>query len=833
MIMNFQRLIRSIRSHPDIWLAALAVVLVGGRLLWVHAGRPAHRREITAAFGSVSLFNDFPKMNQDGSRFIYVATAPRGFGLFLCDTALGRKQMICEQTNGLGVFADGCYLRSWPWAPDDHAFVYSTQDRLFIYPANESQAVTPESMAAHEPTEVIWVAPQELAWLEGETLCYAQKSAGGDWAVQRLPHQGTLSNLRAIGDHAVAWLQDGYICRINLAAAAAATNNPFRPPHTPASETPLMTNLTLRLDASTLQQADQTPVSYLADLSRNGNSATVNQYPPVFNAPDSPGGLNGRGTIHFKSGGSSINATGLKTAGSPGVKGAEPRTVFVVMRRTPDGLWMLINLGETGQKGGYFGINDQFNFTYLPAGWGEADNMAPPAAPNWRILEVVYDGVHQLGYVNGLLTTATAYPYDTADKPVEIGLRTGGNPAGSDGDFAELLVYNRALDTTERGRVEEYLNEKWFGGRLLTAGNPLVWHALDTGAAGGFDYSPETGRLLISRTGAGQDFLWQMDAQSEALAGAALVTQGRSLQSAQWAGPRDLVYNSHEPGHTGLVFTDLSGAENRRILEHAGIGWFKLSPDEKKVLFWGNASNEPAAGIWQYDLETEALRSVAPASDYLSPYATNLPPTYRSVKLPSGRSVTCTVYLPANFNPHKKYPLVLGNTQFGVAINGGHGRLWVPNIATCGAYVVIINREEWWTGIEQWEENVRGVAQALVKEPNIDPQRVYLFAASAETKYLSECLTRTPSLWRGGIFLNPTALPDFTTSPPHQIRPKILISAGGNEQEKQRLQDFQAKALKSGVLVEYVIHPGENHHLIGNAAQLERNHAMMHFIFEE
>ena len=46
-------------------------------------------------------------------------------------------------------------------------------------------------------------------------------------------------------------------------------------------------------------------------------------------------------------------------------------------------------------------------------------------------------------------------------------------------------------------------------------------------------------------------------------------------------------------------------------------------------------------------------------------------------------------------------------------------------------------------------------------------------------------------------------------------------------------QKFQAEALKSGVLVEYVIHPGENHHLIGNAAQLERNHAMMHFIFEE
>jgi len=35
------------------------------------------------------------------------------------------------------------------------------------------------------------------------------------------------------------------------------------------------------------------------------------------------------------------------------------------------------------------------------------------------------------------------------------------------------------------------------------------------------------------------------------------------------------------------------------------------------------------------------------------------------------------------------------------------------------------------------------------------------------------------------------------------------------------------------VLVEYVIHPGEGHHLLGNAAQNERTRALMHFIFEE
>jgi dipeptidyl aminopeptidase/acylaminoacyl peptidase len=48
-----------------------------------------------------------------------------------------------------------------------------------------------------------------------------------------------------------------------------------------------------------------------------------------------------------------------------------------------------------------------------------------------------------------------------------------------------------------------------------------------------------------------------------------------------------------------------------------------------------------------------------------------------------------------------------------------------------------------------------------------------------------------------------------------------------------RLKEYQEDALKSGVMVEYVIHPGEGHHLVSNVAQLERTKAIMHFIFEE
>jgi len=35
------------------------------------------------------------------------------------------------------------------------------------------------------------------------------------------------------------------------------------------------------------------------------------------------------------------------------------------------------------------------------------------------------------------------------------------------------------------------------------------------------------------------------------------------------------------------------------------------------------------------------------------------------------------------------------------------------------------------------------------------------------------------------------------------------------------------------VMVDYIIHAGEGHHVVGNAAQLERTRAIMHFMFEE
>jgi hypothetical protein len=247
---------------------------------------------------------------------------------------------------------------------------------------------------------------------------------------------------------------------------APAANN------APSQAKPLAYGLVLWLDASTLQQPDQTSVDRLDDLSPSHNDAFINRRSPVFNAPNSPRALNGRGTIHFSSPGFPTNATGLKTALPLGITGSAPRSMFAVMRRD-SGKSMRISTGNCGRAGEYYGMCDQNYGLWLPSGGAMRDNAFPQLTPAWRILSVICDGGTHKGFVNGSLKGMTNFPINTVDAEVELGLRFAQSgdskrSSGSDGDFAELLIYNRALDASEQRQVEDYLNAKWFGIRPVT-----------------------------------------------------------------------------------------------------------------------------------------------------------------------------------------------------------------------------------------------------------------------------------------------------------------------------------------------------------------------------
>ncbi len=290
-----------------------------------------------------------------------------------------------------------------------------------------------------------------------------------------------MTSLTAISSDTVAWLENNSIvCRADLSEGPSKTDAVAAATKTDAPPT---NGLALWLDASKLRQPDQSQVMGLADLSRSRNDAVWNGRPPVFNGTNSPLALNGQGTIHFGWVDAPTNGTGLKTRARPSLIGAAPRSVFAVMRHDA-GRAMMVSMGDTRTNGALFAVEGERDRFYLPGGWYR-DNQVMMTSTNWNLLEVTYDGVTQRGYVNGMLRGVANVKLDTAAKEVEIGYRTatgGKNPKTAEGDFAELLVYDRALNNAERKQVEDYLGGKWFGKKAFR--RKVRWSGLTPDWAG-------------------------------------------------------------------------------------------------------------------------------------------------------------------------------------------------------------------------------------------------------------------------------------------------------------------------------------------------------------
>jgi len=822
---------------PGAWITGAVILFVGIQAIRVHVNHADqdHRQKIVAAFSAANTFYGVPQMNHDGSRFTYVAiTETRSCALYLYDALNKQQREIVREQDGLGPRKDNYDLRAWAWSPDDSSFIYSMLDKLVICPADSQTGCAELTVGTNAVSQVVWLTPVKFAFVErGTDLCYAQKQPGGKWQLHRLPFNDNISSLTAVATNTVACQQNGFICRLDLTESLAGTNDPFlaSTPDAHIHAAPLTNGLALWLDASSLQQSNNAPLYGLADLSHGENHAIAYQNPPTYNAPDSPNALNGKGTIHFKSGASIKDATGLKTIRQLGIGGSQPRTVFSVMRRD-FGKGIVISTGDPGTKGAYFGVCDQWHGLYLPAGM-VTDNRFQPLAIRRNILSVVYDGTSQKGFVNGVLKGKTAFPMNTPDTEVELGLRIvkSGDTrqtASSDGDFAELLIYDRVLDTPEQRQVEDYLARKWFGGRVITAQSPLVWIDPQMDGITGFTCSKSTGQSLISVKNGPDTTLWRYEFNT----GMSPLALTGSIQNAQWVGTNEFAYIVGKSGHKQLVLADTSGTEKSRLFEHENVDWFNLASDGGKLLFTGTVSNEPANGIWQYDLETGQLQSLVSYSDHPSKDAKKVTPFHRSITLPSGQSVSCIIYPPPTVERHKKYPLVIGDTH--VADPDPYALFFQLEIAACGAYVAIVERRGWWEGIDQWGQNVMALYQNMKQDPAIDLQQVCLFGYSAETKYVSEFVEKTPGLWKGIILFSPGVLPDFSKSPIFQRRPRILISAGSEEHGDEHFKKYQEDALRSGVLVEVVIHPGETHaFVVAKAAKLERAKAVERLIFEK
>lgn len=160
-----------------------------------------------------------------------------------------------------------------------------------------------------------------------------------------------------------------------------------------------------------------------------------------------------------------INSFNGRTAHS------DPITIFVVysiLAATGDNQIAL-------HQGDYWNIgrtSGGVSYVTMPAGYGQSSATSGPAYPinagSKIIHEVVIDGSQNMQeYVNGSpYQYRSPSAFDVSNVPVgsnyPICLNgTPGNSSRLNGYMYEVIIYSKALDGTERGQVEAYLNTKY------------------------------------------------------------------------------------------------------------------------------------------------------------------------------------------------------------------------------------------------------------------------------------------------------------------------------------------------------------------------------------
>jgi len=194
--------------------------------------------------------------------------------------------------------------------------------------------------------------------------------------------------------------------------------------------------------ATDLALADGAAVATWVDQSSAGNNATqatpANQ--PIFHTTTGP---NSGPAVFFTAAGHALRTSTLAAT--------QPNTIFIVASATQNPTCYL-----DGTNGGFYTQTVSATSLLINAGVS-ITATGTPALSGFNIICGVFNGVSSLLSVDGTVTSGNAGT--TAGAELTIGnFRTGTVPQA--GGTAEVIVYNRALTTTERRQIETYLSDR-------------------------------------------------------------------------------------------------------------------------------------------------------------------------------------------------------------------------------------------------------------------------------------------------------------------------------------------------------------------------------------
>jgi len=234
----------------------------------------------------------------------------------------------------------------------------------------------------------------------------------------------------------------------------------------PTTDVPVKNGLLLWLDAAddtTFSYSSGTEVSQWRD--KSGNDFHANQsttaVQPTRNTTN-----NSRKSVNF------VSATGDNLIISSGISLPNDASIFILYKPATQSYQYAVLIDNYHGQGGNYGfviqrVSTNTQFYYANGnGSGFIDTSASPWNYTDNVIQLLSlnkSGTTGTPYTSGTAQTSRTVYANTAQYTTGLAIGTWGYGGGRfyNGDICEILIFNRALTTTEMKQVHTYLGQKW------------------------------------------------------------------------------------------------------------------------------------------------------------------------------------------------------------------------------------------------------------------------------------------------------------------------------------------------------------------------------------
>jgi dienelactone hydrolase len=331
------------------------------------------------------------------------------------------------------------------------------------------------------------------------------------------------------------------------------------------------------------------------------------------------------------------------------------------------------------------------------------------------------------------------------------------------------------------------------------------------------DYSPTNGQFLFclgdpNAADSENRYLYRFD--PNATTNLTRLTYADTLKGQWILGDSGIAYVSNGLSQV-LVIEPKDAGLRTNLFTEGNVDAYSVAPKKDKVYAFAKSGRE-ATGIWEYDITNRTLRSVVSGEVQSFDFGQMV---LRINRTAGKDKVPYSVLVPPQLDPQKKYPVVLD--QPSNAQNTQEAQF----LANAGIFYVTCNRD----GMD----NILTVYDEMLKNPNIDPHRVYITGSSVRTRVVSALVDYKPALWRGAILLSPVAFPKIPDEPTYF--PSIFISIGKKDAESflKATDRFAQGACRQLICAKIVYHSNASHIFNSTTLEKERYQAMAKFILAD